>query len=167
MHSKGGVNICFRAKNTRDLLDSQYSNWWMWLCNKQPQLDVASVSSLKSQLLLIYEQRWLWNSGCTAIPWDCLGNRRQQEPSAEQRSQCLRGRVLEFTGSCSLATIENCPWTSGSCRFLKAVYCSRSSSTISGPVYQMESLPTVWLLVHLSFGCGLKPNLAWENCRAS
>lgn len=26
MHSRGGVNICSRAKNTRDLLDSQYPN---------------------------------------------------------------------------------------------------------------------------------------------
>ena len=28
----------------------------------------------------------IWNSGCTAIPWDCLGNKRQQEPFAEQMS---------------------------------------------------------------------------------
>ena len=138
----------------------------MGLCKKQSHLNIAATLSVKVLLCSFLSNVDIWNSGCTAIPWDCLGNRRQQEPSAEQRSQYLRGLVLEFTGSCSLATIENCPWTSGSCRFLKAVYCSLSSSTISGPVYQMESLPTVWLLVHLSFGCGLELNLAWENCRA-
>lgn len=168
MHSKGGVNICFRAKNTRDLLDSQYSNWWMWLCNKQAT-SIRRCECFEFEITIVTH---LWATLIMEFGLYCYSLRLFGEQKT-QRAICWAG-ILVSTRTCPAIYWElfisdhwELPLDKSVLSFLKAVYCSHMSSTISYPVNQMESLPTVWLLVHLSFGCGLKPNLAWENCRAS